>query len=54
MFWRRVKTSKYLSQKLSWAEVLDLTEKMGYNKNELISELLQDWFFEGKEIQKGR
>jgi hypothetical protein len=48
----RVKTFKYLNQKPSWAEVLDLAEKIGYKKSALISELLQDWFFEVKEIQK--
>jgi len=49
----RLKTFKYLNEKPSWTEILEFAEKLGYNKNELISELLQDWFFEAKEIQKG-
>jgi hypothetical protein len=46
----RVKTFKYLNDKPSWTEILEFAEKMGYKKSELISELLQDWFFEVKEM----
>jgi hypothetical protein len=47
----KVKTFKYLNQKPSWAEVLDMAKKMGYNKSELISEALENWFVEVKELQ---
>jgi hypothetical protein len=48
----RLKTFKYLNQKPSWAEVLDIAEKMGYKKSELISEALENWFVEVKELEK--
>ena len=48
----KLKTFKYLNQKPSWAEVLDLAEKMGYKKSELISEALENWFVEVKELEK--
>jgi hypothetical protein len=48
----RVKTFKYLSQNPSWEVILRMGEKMGYNKDELISEALEDWFFEAEEFQK--
>jgi rRNA pseudouridine-1189 N-methylase Emg1 (Nep1/Mra1 family) len=47
----RLKTFKYLNQKPSWAEVLDMAKKMGYKKSELISEALENWFVEVKEMQ---
>jgi len=48
----KLKTFKYLNQKPSWAEVLDIAEKMGYKKSELISEALENWFVEVKELEK--
>jgi ribosomal protein L34E len=47
-----LKTFKYLNQKPSWQELLKLAEVMDYNKNEMISEALQNWFFEVKKELK--
>jgi hypothetical protein len=48
----KVKTFKYLNDKPSWQEILDLAEKMGYSKSELISEVLADWFDEAKNFKR--
>jgi hypothetical protein len=50
-----LKTFKYLNQKPTWQELLKLAEVMDYNKNEMISEALQNWFLEvSKEMKESR
>jgi hypothetical protein len=48
-----LKTFRYLNKHPSWKDFLKKAKILGYTKDELISELIQDWYIEVDVYAKG-
>ena len=48
-----VKIFKYVNRSPSWSEVMKKAKELGYMKDELISELIHDWYMEASQYAKG-